>query len=272
MLRKILFYKKQKRPATRTGKKDSTKKRLLLKNRRKLLHQTTSIMGEASLNHLQKTLFVFSHIITYGNAADDAITERIREEIETMWNEPQGTVLLHNERYTVQFRITAEVKKEITELEVLQNVDPRNNYFRIEAFAHGNISFVDGLGCNSGYFLLENLYQGSTTAAHEYGHTLGLDHPKILDIRGQGVPGIMYPRGTLVDAQYQYDPSKPAGVTGGTMHPMHRRVKQEDIAALNLHKLFYQSSRAIVGEFSNVFHWNHAGSGPQDATLPPFLV
>ena len=172
----------------------------------------------------------------------------------------------------VQFNISAEIKREVSELEVLQNTDPRNNYFRIEGFAHGNISFVDGLGCNTGYFLLENLYKGSTTAAHEYGHTLGLDHPKHLDIRGQGVPGIMYPRGTLVDAQYQYDPTKPAGVTGGTMHPMHRRVKQEDISNLNLHKRWFERGNAVIGEFTNVFHWNHSEAGEQSPPSPSFLA
>src|SRR5204862_6431521 len=104
----------------------------------------------------------------------------------------------------------------------------------------------------------ENLYKGSTSAAHEHGHTLGLDHPKILDIRGQGVPGIMYPRGTLVDPQYQYDPSRPAGVTGGTMHPIYRRVKQEDIESLGLHKLSFKNKPAILGEFTNVYHWDHS--------------
>jgi hypothetical protein len=215
-------------------------------------------MGEAEVVSEKKVLVIHSHVITYGNAADEAITEQIRDEIETLWNEPKGQVLLNNEQYLVRFRITAEMKKEVSELEVLQNVDPRNNYFRIEEFAHGHISFVDGLGCNTGYFLLENLYKGSTTAAHEYGHTLGLDHPKVLDIRGQGVPGIMYPRGTLVDAPYQYDPSVPAGEKGGTMHPMYRRVTQQDISDIKLHKLFFQNNKAIVGEFSNVFHWNHA--------------
>jgi hypothetical protein len=228
-------------------------------------------MGEAELIATRKILLISSHIVTYGHAADVALTEQMRDEIETMWNEPKGRVLLNNESYIVQFHITAELKKDITELEVLQNVDPRNNFFRIEEFAHGHISFVDGLGCNTGYFLLENLYKGSTTAAHEYGHTLGLDHPKILDIRGQGVPGIMYPRGTLVDAQYQYDPSKPAGVTGGTMHPMHRKVKQEDIANLKLHKLPYERAKAVVGEFTNVYHWNHGETGPQGITLSPVL-
>ena len=140
---------------------------------------------------------------------------------------------------------------------MLSNVDPRNNYFRIEKFVHGDISFVDGLGCNTGYFKLDNLYKGSTTAAHEYGHTLGLDHPKHLDIRGQGVPGIMYPRGTLVDSPFQYDPTIPAGAKGGTMHPIYRRVKEADIQNLKLHKLHFINGRAVVGGFTNIYHWQH---------------
>jgi hypothetical protein len=177
--------------------------------------------------------------------------------------------VLANESFQVEFKITAETKENISELEVLQNVNPRNNYFRIEEFVHGSISFVDGLGCNSGYFLLENLYKGSTTAAHEYGHTLGLEHPRILDIRGTGVPGIMYPRGTLVDPEYQYDPTIPAGQKGGTMHPMYRKVKQDDIENIKLHKLNFENGKAVIGEFTNVYHWNHADNGPENTFIPP---
>ena len=215
-------------------------------------------MGEAEINIQQQQLIIHSHIITYGNAADEALTEQMRVEIETMWNEPQAIIAVNKIPLLVTFHITAETNKDITELEVLQNTNPRNNYFRIEEFAHGNISFVDGLGCNSGYFKLENLYKGSTTAAHEYGHTIGLDHPKILDIRGKGIPGIMYPRGTLVDAQYQYDPAIPAGLTGGTMHPMYRRVLPQDIYSLQLHKLRFQNNKAILGDFTNIYHWRHS--------------
>ncbi len=209
-------------------------------------------MGTAEL--INQQIAIRSHIITYGNAADDAITEMIRDEIETMWNEPKGVLNFDGLIVAVRFHITASFQPAITDIEIYQNLDPRNNYFRIEEFAHGNISFVDGLGCNSGYFKLENLYKGSTTAAHEYGHTLGLEHPDNLDIRGFGVPGIMYPRGTLVDAVYQYEPDKPAGTKGGTMHPMFRRVSQQDIDLLKLHKLRFHNNVTIIGEFTNIWH------------------
>jgi len=215
------------------------------------------MMGEAEIDSIGRTIIISSHIITYGSEATEEVTERMRREIETMWNEPNAFIYLLNDSYKIIFQITAETRKNISELEILQNTDSRNNYFRIEKFAHGSISFVDGLGCNSGYFLLENLYEGSTTAAHEYGHTIGLDHPDELDIRGEGVPGIMYPRGTLVDPQFQYDPAIPAGMKGGTMHPMYRKVRQKDIESLKLNKLRFINNNAIIGTFTNVYHWSH---------------
>lgn len=221
-------------------------------------------MGSAELDIHHRQLFLYSNIISYGKAASPDITEMIRDEIETMWNEPRPSLRFENLRFEVVFKIRAWYQPDITPLDIFQNLDPKNNYFRIEEFAHGNISFVDGLNCNSGYFKLENLYKGSTTAAHEYGHTIGLNHPKNIDIRGKGVPGIMYPRGTLVDPQFQYDPSKPAGVTGGTMHPMYRKVKLEDIEALKLHRLDFHHGKAVLGEFTNVWHEDHANIRRED--------
>jgi hypothetical protein len=218
-------------------------------------------MGSAEImNH---RLIIHSRIITYGNAADAAITELIRDEIETMWNEPKGVIDWKRKELIVVFKITASFEPGITPIDIYSNIDPRNNYFRIEEFAHGNISFVDGLGCNTGYFKLENLYKGSTTAAHEYGHTLGLPHPVDLDLRGKGIPGIMYPRGTLVDPQYQYNPDGRAGDSnnGGTMHPKNRKVLVSDIARLSLDKLDFEKGEAIIGEFTSIWHGDHADSG-----------
>jgi len=214
-------------------------------------------MGEVEIDIYNRTIIINSHIITYGNAANEKLTESIKDEIETMWNEPHATIDIKRNLFTVKFHVTAALNISINEIEILSNTNPRNNYFRIEEYANGNISFVDGIGCNSGYFKLENLYTGSTTAAHEYGHTLGLHHPVNLDYRGKGVPRIMYPRGTFVDPKFQYDPLKPAGITGGTMHPIYRKVFAEDIATLKLEKLQYKNGKAILGEFTNVFHDNH---------------
>lgn len=98
----------------------------------------------------------------------------------------------------------------------------------------------------------------STTAAHEFGHTLGLDHPQVLDIRGSGTPGIMYPRGTLVDPRFQYDPAIAAGLKGGTLNPVTRKVQQQDVDLLHLDKLkFSQEGKAVVGGFTSVWHHKH---------------
>lgn len=217
-------------------------------------------MGSAEI--FQGQILIRSHIILYGNAATEALAQQVGGEISDMWNEPQGRVALNGQLYTVRFLISAICAPHITELEIYQNLDPRNNYFRVEEFAHGNISFVDGLGCNSGYFKLENLYKGSTTAAHEYGHTLGLEHPEVLDLRGKGVPGIMYPRGTLVDPQYQYEPAQPAGSKGGTLHPMYRKVLQTDIDRLKLRRLDWTLGEAVLGAFTNYWHPDHSEIDP----------
>jgi len=213
------------------------------------------------LELINNDLILHSHIITYGGAADAIITGEIRIEIENMWNEPETIVHLKRTDHRLIFRITAQFNPALIPEEIFENTDPRNNYFRIEDFAAGNISFVDGLGCNTGYFKKDNLYKDSTTAAHEYGHTIGLDHPRVLDIRGQGVPGIMYPRGTIVDAAYQYNPAAIAGdnTNGGTMNPVHRKVRAEDIALLKLAKLTWKDNYAIVGDFSSVWHPDHSG-------------
>ncbi len=218
-------------------------------------------MGSVELSAGEIT--IVSHIVIYGSAASEELAESIRTEIESMWNEP--TVFLHIEGPSrkVRFRITSSFSPHLTPFDVVANTDPRNNYFRIEEFAQGNISFVDGIGCNTGYFKKENLYIGSTTAAHEYGHTLGLEHPHDLDIRGTGVPGIMYPRGTLVDAEFQYNPAGRAGdsTNGGTMHPRHRRVRVEDILQLNLHRVDLTSRDVVIGEFSSIWHEDHLQTG-----------
>lgn len=213
-------------------------------------------MGIIELDIDAKIILIKSTIITYGNSATYELTQQICDEIENMWNEPNGVVEINNTNYTVRFMIDAQYNSLIAPETILQNENPKNNYIRIEAFSKINISFVDGIGSNTGYFLTDNLYLNSTSAAHEYGHTLGLLHPAELNIIGKGRPSIMYPRGTLVDPEFQYDVNAIPAQNGGTLYPIHRRVMQIDIDNLQL-KNKIENDIFVIGKFSNKFHEAH---------------
>ncbi len=213
-------------------------------------------MGIIETDHERQLIRVISNIFLYGNAISETVRKEMEDEINRMWNDPHALIWLYTKPYLIEFFVKVFLFPDLKPHDVVSNTNPRNNYFRIEDYAHGNISFVDGLGCNTGYFKLENLYRGSTTAAHEYGHTLGLAHPEDMDIRGKGIPGIMYPRGSLVNREFQYDPAVPAGDKGGTLYPIHRRVKQEDIDDLGLKKIVLAKEK-VIGKFSSVYHHAH---------------
>ena len=213
-------------------------------------------MGIIELDSDAKIILIKSTIITYGNSATYELTQQICDEIENMWNEPNGVVEINNTNYTVRFMIDAQYNSLIAPETILQNENPKNNYIRIEAFSKINISFVDGIGSNTGYFLTDNLYLNSTSSAHEYGHTLGLVHPAELNIIGKGRPSIMYPRGTLVNPEFQYDVNAIPAQNGGTLYPIHRRVMQIDIDNLQLQNKI-ENGIFVIGKFSNKFHEAH---------------
>ena len=200
-------------------------------------------------------ILLHANIILYGNAASEALALAVANDINEQWNRPRAVVKIKKNIFLFSVKAVGIFAPDLKPEEIFENDNPRNNYFRVEEKAAGNISHVDGLGSNTGYFQLDNILNNNTTAAHEFGHTLGLAHPTDLDIRHKESPGIMYPRGSLVRPQFQYDPTVTPGTIGGTMNPIHRLVTQEDIDDLKIGQLdFNNRYEAVIGAFTSVWH------------------
>jgi hypothetical protein len=186
---------------------------------------------------------VKAHIYYYGNEATESVAKAATNEINTMWNEPEGKVDVGGKEYTVKFDIKYSVVDEDTAHAKAQgNTDPLNNFVRIEKDKNKyngvqkNRSWME---FNYGHWLTADNLGSSTTAAHEFGHGLGLNHTPA-DMKGKGQPGIMANRGVLVDAEYTYDPKQGDSRTEynedtkkfenkNTINPAKRKVLQSDI-------------------------------------------
>ena len=213
-------------------------------------------MGIVEINN--NVISIFANLYFYGYAANEILSKQIADDINNQWTLHNGKANINGETYLFAMNVTGFYSPSIRQTDVNENTNPLNNYFRIEEYAEGNISFVDGINSNTGYFKLDNVLHHSTTAAHEFGHTLGLVHPNILDIRGHGLPGIMHPRGTVCDAEYQYDPNAQPLAPGGTMNPQCRKVLQQNIDDLFLQKLhFNKNGKAVLGDFTSEWHYAH---------------
>src|SRR4030095_1882452 len=112
-------------------------------------------MGEAELNKNKRQVIIHSMFYFYGDAASDALARQIANDISRHWNEPQTEIQIGDNWYQLSFDIEGIYSPNPEPETVWYNDNPRLNFFRIEEFVLGNISFVDGLSCNTGYFKLE---------------------------------------------------------------------------------------------------------------------
>ena len=217
--------------------------------------------GEVVIDKQNRTVTVTSNLILYGSAGSAALAKSTAGDIQKQWNAAGGKVSIGGAEYSVNFVVNGSYNANLKESDVTGNKDIKNNYFKVVESGI-DISYADGVGSNTGQFLLKNISaDGSTTEAHEFGHGYGAvkgtadGHPVDKDLRGEGQPGMMNARGTIVDPQYQYDPKAKPGEKGGTINPDKRKVTQQDINYLNLDKLKYdKNGKANLGSLSNDYH------------------
>ena len=208
----------------------------------------------ASIDSSLKELKIQARLVFYGSEASPETAQAIVEEINRMYNEPRAVVTVAGQSYRVYFVIEyALLTLEEAARLIATNDDFQNNFIRLEKENIITRSFMGfGLGDNAGHWIVSDQLGHSTTAAHEFGHGLGLDHPAQFDFRGSGSPPpIMAPRGTLVDPEYQWDPKAQAGEVGGTMKPIHRRVSIAEIQQIVQNLTFQSDGQALLGRLSN---------------------
>ncbi|HEV7378379.1 MAG TPA: hypothetical protein VGN64_01185 [Dyadobacter sp.] len=193
-------------------------------------------------------------LLLYGSEASHDVGAQIIEEINSMYNAPMAKMTVANNEIQVVFDISYELinTSQVADI-ATTNQDYRYNFIRIESQNHITRSFMGfGLGDNSGHWLTSDQLGTSTTAAHEFGHCLGLDHPVNPDFRGSSTPPpIMAARGSLVDAQYQWNPLAKAGEYGGTMNPKYRKVTTDEIALILEGLNFEETETYYLGYLSN---------------------
>ncbi|MDB5272088.1 MAG: conserved repeat domain protein [Chitinophagaceae bacterium] len=236
----------------------------------------TGKSGEVSVDKAAKTVTVTSHIIFYGEGSSPELAKQSASDIQNAWNSACGTVMIDGEEYSVTFSVTAEHRESTMgrvdpisgetivnslENEISPNTDIKNNYVKVVKSGI-DVSYMDGLGSNTGVWLLNNIQkENSTTEPHEMGHGWGAvkdtedSHPAESNIKGKGQPGIMHARGTIVDPQYQWNPNAKAGQAGGTLNPDKRKVTQQDINYLDLNKVqLDENGKGELGKLTNKTH------------------
>ena len=187
-----------------------------------------------------------SHFHFYGPEATPALTYSSAEEISRLWNEPHAEVNLRGVPYRVQFRISYSIGEASWYARLKHSC--ANNHVLIRNLTEPADRSSFALRGAYGIFYTSDDLGHTTTAAHEYGHGLGLNHDDIHQTSA-ALPGIMFARGTWVAPQFQYDPLAIAGaLEGGTLNPVFRKVRAEDIAALHLEQLSYYGYRTCIGD------------------------
>jgi len=218
----------------------------------------TGKSGEAVIERDKKgketgNVIVSANLIFYGSQATPKTAQAITNEIQTLYNAVGATVSSNGKNYDVKFNVTFQVVSEKQAQQLASgNTDIKNNFVEISESNEMGRSFMD-LGGNSGSFVTTDNLGTSTTASHEYGHGLGLEHSSS-DQRGKGQPDIMAARGTLVDPKFQYNPSARANSPGGTINPALRKVTQQNIQDIFRGVTFDRNGKVNIGRITNTIY------------------
>ena len=218
--------------------------------------------AKVTIDSKAKTVTLESHLYFYTPITDsERVAKTVKlatDEINQYWNggaHPDSSILpltatINDDAYVFQVKVTSEIiSEEIAAQMMMANPKEEENFIRLLEgnLAKGDRSQMDDICGYTGTWYLTDDLGNSTTAAHEFGHGLCLDHPKENWI-GRGQPPIMAARGMLVDPPFQYDPKAEPGAVGGTLKPYLRRVTQYDVDQIPLSQILYDNGVGYISK------------------------
>lgn len=208
--------------------------------------------GEPIFDEKKKTVTINSTFIAYGGEAKN-YAAKFASNVAKKWNAAGGTVKVDGKEYKANFKVSVLIVSEAAAKELAStNKDPKINFVRIEASDQSsNVGKkdTDG-GSNSFYINTKQLDEtNSTTAAHEYGHSLGLNGHTSEGNFLEGQPDIMSTKNTLVEEIYSTNPPIPAsnGKEGYRLDTQYRNVLQSNLDGINI-------NRTSVGKVDNIIY------------------
>jgi RHS repeat-associated protein len=213
--------------------------------------------GEPVVDKKRKTITITMTYVFYGSKANDKSAAAAANEMSWQYNAAGGKVKYDGGKYKVKFNVHYRVVSEDKAKEMAKdNKEARFNFIRLEDSNKESRSFMTnngtGKGSNSGHWITTDNLGTSTTAPHEAGHGLTLEHTGSLI--GKGRPSIMASRGTYVDPQYQYDPAAAPGAPGGTINPATRRVRHADVQTIVNGIRTDSGGNLIIGTLDNTIY------------------
>ncbi|HLS30565.1 MAG TPA: hypothetical protein VK021_06890 [Flavobacteriaceae bacterium] len=165
----------------------------------------------------------------YGSEANSELSEKIATGIASQWNSANAKTEVEGIEYDVKFRISYETVSVEKAIELAENNKSlKNNFIRVEKGDKNQSSFAlaSEQGGNSFWFNTNDELESSTTPAHEYGHGLGLPHPKIDLSESADRPHIMIPRNKAYGPYWSIENDKGRRV----VNPNARRVTPQNVS------------------------------------------
>lgn len=201
-----------------------------------LYHSLTFASALVTRDDVSKIITVKSHIYLYGLVTKD-LAKKIALEINQVWNEGRPQVLISQIRYDLVFKVSASVSDLDQVRSLAEKENPESNFIRIirGPNSHLTASFIVG-HTNSGVWLLSDKLGIAKTSAHEYGHTLGLNHPEGNSY--VGIPRIMITR-----------------FYNEALDLRDRKVLDIDIQELGINK-----TTKTLGQFNRTFFFDEEGN------------